>query len=151
MRNYIKYQPRIGEEPITIKIRVDSGCFHRECSPIAYSFIDQELSKISDNERHFDFVEHESGPEIIAWIAVGTAGISLATSLVNLITAIINARAKGRKAGDRPNGDLRLVIRDTYRTDSSTEEFVMEIYDKDMVTPEQVKDAIEHGIQRRKV
>ncbi len=146
---FYKYQPAMGEEPVAIKIRVDFGCFHREHSPIAYSLIDQELSRIPEDERRFDFIEHESGPEIIAWIALGTASITLAKSLIDLITAIINARAKGREAGDRPYGKLLLIVRDTYRTDSSTEEFVMEIYDKEMVSSKQVKDAIEKGIQKR--
>lgn len=139
----------MGEELVTIKIRVDSGCFHREHSPIAYSLIDQELSRIPEDERRFDFIEHESGPEIIAWIALGTASITLAKSLIDLITVIINARAKGREAGDHPNGKLLLIIRDTHRIDSSTEEFVMEIYDKEMVSSKQVNDAIEKGIQKR--
>jgi len=148
-KHFYKYQPAMGEEPVTIKIRVDSGCFHREHSPIAYSLIDQELSRIPEDERRFDFIEHESGPEIIAWIALGTASITLAKSLIDLITAIINARAKGREAGDHPDGKLLLIVRDTHRTDSSTEEFVMEIYDKEMVSSKQVNDAIEKGIQKR--
>ncbi|MGI5849923.1 MAG: hypothetical protein ACOX8Q_07645 [Christensenellales bacterium] len=141
--------PHKNKEPITIKIRVASGCFHREHSPEAYRLIEESLKNIPNNERNFDFIEHESGPEIVAWIALGTAGITLAKSLIDLITAVINARAKGREMGDHPDGKLLLILRDTYRTDSSTEEFVLEIYDKEMVSSKQVKEVIEKGIQQR--
>ena len=148
-KGFSEYCPTKDEMPVTIKIRVHNGCFHREHSPAAYAIIDKKLLAIPFEERHFDLVEHESGPEIIVWIALGTAGITLSKSIVDLVTANINARAKGREAGDRPDGKLLLIIRDTHRTDSSTEEFVMEIYDKEVVSPTQIKDVFEKSIQKR--
>jgi hypothetical protein len=38
-----------------------------------------------------EFLEHESGPEILAYLAAATAGLTLAKSVFDLITAIINA------------------------------------------------------------
>ncbi|MEA5026967.1 hypothetical protein SDC9_117196 [bioreactor metagenome] len=146
----IEHNSSPGEEPVTIKIRVVTGCFHREHSPAAYFFIDQAITNIPAKERQFDFVEHESGPEIVAWIALGTAGFTLAKSVIDLVTAIINARAKGRERGDRPDGKLVLIVRDSHRTDASTEKFVMEIYDKELVSSKQVATAIEKGLQKRK-
>lgn len=142
---------RLREEgngiPITIKIRAASGCYHREHSPAAYALVDEYLKQHSDLNIMFE--EHESGPEIIVWLALGTAGMTLTKSVIDLVTAIINARAKGREKGDTRDGKLLLVVRDTYRTTNSTEEIVLEIFDKDIIPSDQVRKAIEKGLQKK--
>jgi len=67
--------PRPGEAAVSIKVRVVSGCFHRERSPRAYKLIDRSLAKLSDPDGSFAFEEHESGPEILFYLAVTTAGL----------------------------------------------------------------------------
>ena len=94
-------------------------------------------------------MEHESGPEIIAWLALGTAGLSVAKSVIDLITSIINVANRGKKNGNDLHGKLKLIVRDTYRTDSSTEEFVLEVYDGDVLTSEIVEKAIDNGIRKK--
>lgn len=71
---------------LSIKLRVVSGCFHGEHSPRAYELIDLHLVGSSPG---LEYVEHESGPELLAYLAVATAGITLAKSVIDLITAII--------------------------------------------------------------
>ena len=137
------------ENTVTIKIRTRSGCFHREHSPEAYKVIDEVISQMPPNDICFDLVEHESGPEIIAMIAFGTAGLTLAKSVVDLITAIIKARFEGKKKWDRSSGELLLIVRDTHRTATSTEEVALEIYDNDIVSSKQVKDAIEKVLNKK--
>jgi|WetSurMetagenome_2_1015567.scaffolds.fasta_scaffold474213_1 hypothetical protein len=61
-----------GEFPLSIKVRVTSGCFHREHSPAAYLLIDEHLASIPASERHFAVEEHESGPEILVFTAIAT-------------------------------------------------------------------------------
>lgn len=65
--------PKPGEEAVSIKVCVVSGCFHREHSPRAYELIDRGLAKRSNAS--FAFEEHESGPEILVYLAV-TAELS---------------------------------------------------------------------------
>ncbi len=65
-----------GDVPVSIKIRVASGCFHREHSPAAYALIDQQLKGIPVENRRFAFEEHESGPEVLVFVALTTAGIT---------------------------------------------------------------------------
>ena len=50
---------------VSFKIRVSSGCFHREHSPHAYRIIDGYLAgaDLSDVQHRID--EHESGPELL--------------------------------------------------------------------------------------
>ena len=62
------HAPSAGEFPVSIKIRITSGCFHREHSPQAYKIIDEGLR---DLPKDVAWEEHESGPEIIAWAAAG--------------------------------------------------------------------------------
>lgn len=122
--------------PLSIKIGVDTGCFHDEHSPHAY----EEIHRILQNNQYeCDFIEHESGPEIIVWVA---AGITLTTGIINLTTAIINARAKGRKKGDRASGNLRLIIRGFGNKGNLKEEKILEITDGSLVSEEVVEKAI---------
>ena len=67
----------------------------------------------------FTFEEHESGPELLVFVAVVTAGISLAKSVIDLIVAIIKARSEGIKKGDHPASPLDLIVRRTYKERNS--------------------------------
>ena len=131
---------------ITIKIRTEKGCFCPSHSPEAHSVIEEwQRSNMGVND--IIIHEHESGPEIIAWLALGTAGLTVTKSVIDLITSIINACKRGKEKGNNLHGKLLLIVRDTYRTETSTEEIVWEIYDKDIVTNEKVRKAIERGIK----
>lgn len=94
---------------LSIKVRVTSGCFHREHSPEAYRIIDDYLSTHRSDDCLFE--EHESGPELLVYLAVATAGLGLAKSVVDLVTTIIKARSEGIRNGDRPSDPLVLIIR----------------------------------------
>jgi len=115
-----------GDVAVSIKVRVASGCFHREHSPRAYELIDSQLVKLSpDSELAFE--EHESGPELLVYLAVATAGITLAKSVIDLITAIIKARADGVKKGDKPAEPLELIVRRVDKGHVFREEIVLRI------------------------
>ena len=58
--------PQPGEVPLSIKLRVVSGCFHREHSPHAYQLIDSHLNA---SPAELEFQEHESGPELLVYMA----------------------------------------------------------------------------------
>ena len=94
---------------VSIKIRPSGGCFHREHSPFAYRIIDEYL--ISHPIDTFSFEEHESGPELLVYLAFATAGMSLTANIINLVTAIIKARAEGIRRGDQRNAPLELIVR----------------------------------------
>lgn len=68
--------PGPGEAAVSIKVRVVSGCFHREHSPRAYELIDRSLTKLPGSDGSFAFEEHESGTEILVYLALTTAGLS---------------------------------------------------------------------------
>ncbi|MBZ0204189.1 MAG: hypothetical protein K8I03_14330, partial [Ignavibacteria bacterium] len=87
--------------PISLKVGVYSGCFHREHSPKAYELIDRELHTIDLEKEKIQFIEHESGPEILLWVLAITGALNFSTSVINLIVSIIKARSEGIKKGDR--------------------------------------------------
>ena len=52
----------------------------------------------------------ETGPELLVYLAVATADITLAKSVIDLITAILKVRSDGVKKGDRPDAPLKVDI-----------------------------------------
>ncbi len=138
--------PGPGEAAVSIKVRVASGCFHREHSPRAYELIDRSLTKLPGSDGSFAFEEHESGPEILVYLAVTTAGLSLAKSIIDLITAITKARSEGIKKGDHPSEPLELIVRRVHDAQEFREETVLQIGHKDAVdevkVEQQLKDAL---------
>lgn len=128
-----------GVVPVSIKIRVSSGCFHREHSPNAYEIISKYLDKTKPGE--FQFIEHESGPEVLVYMAITSGVITLSASIINLIAAIIKARSEGQKKGDRPHEDLELIIRGFHEQDRYYEEKILRISSHNQVTPSVIKKA----------
>jgi hypothetical protein len=111
----------------SLKVRVTSGCFHREHSPHAYTLIDAHLASIPRGDWVFDFVEHESGPEILVSLALATAGVGLVKSVVDLIIAIIQARRTGIDQGDSPSEPVELIARRFDHAGTLREEVVLHI------------------------
>jgi len=126
--------PRKGEVSASLKLRVTSGCFHREHSPHAYERIDRHLASVPRSQRsEFAIIEHESGPELLVYLALVTAGVTLAKSVIDLVIAIIKARAEGVKQGDRPDYPVEVIVRRVYDGDKFTEETVLRIGHDDPV------------------
>ena len=95
--------------PVSIQLRVSGGSFHREHSRHAYQMIDEYLySHPPDN---FAFEEHESGPELLAYVSLITAGVMLTSSVIDFVTVIVKARSDGIRHGDRKSEPLELVMR----------------------------------------
>jgi hypothetical protein len=138
--------PQPGEVAVSIKVRIRSGCFHREHSPRAYELIDRRFGKLASSDAAFAFEEHESGPEILVYLALTTAGLTLAKSVVDLITAIIKARSEGIKKGDHPSEPLELIVRRVHDGNEFREETVLRIGHKDVLDErgmeQQLRDAL---------
>jgi hypothetical protein len=100
-----------GLVPVSIKMRTRSGCFHREHSREAFRLIDNYVRQAQKPDATYQIIEHESGPEILVYLAVTTAGLTLAKSIVDLVTAVIKARSDGIKKGDSPSAPLELIVR----------------------------------------
>jgi hypothetical protein len=130
-----------GFIPVSLKVRVESGCFHREHSPEAYRLIDQYLAGLGKPEVPFKFEEHESGPEILVYLAVTTAGLSLAKSVVELLTAIVKARSEGIKKGDRPSHPVEVIVRGHWEDGNYFEERIVRLPPDEAATTKLLEDA----------
>jgi hypothetical protein len=126
---------------LSIKVRVDSGCFHREHSPQAYRIIDEYLASTRQDSIRFE--EHESGPELLVWLAMGTATITLAKSVIDLVTAIIKARSEGIRKGDHPAHPVELIVRNLGLDGQVKEERILRFAPDDPVNGRAVQDAME--------
>lgn len=118
---------------VSIKVRVESGCFHRSCSPEAYKVVDAQLKRLPAG---VEVIEHESGPELLLYLAVTAGALSLAKRVIELITEIFKARAAGIKKGDHPRDPLVLIVR---RVDEKNE------YREDVILRVGHDDAVDSG------
>lgn len=137
--------PLPGEVAVSIKVRITSGCFHREHSPRAYELIDRSLQKLRTGDVSFAFEEHESGPELLAYIVTG---VGLATAVINLIVAIIKARSEGIRKGDHPSHPLELIVRRVHAADEFREETVLRIDHTDPVDAARIEKLLEASLQK---
>ena len=138
-----------GETGVSIKVRVQSGCFHREHSPHAYTLIDRLLDTFASGDvDNISFEEHESGPEILVWLAVTTVGLTFAKSIVDLVTAIIKARSEGVKKGDRPSEPLELIVRRVSNHDEFREEKILRIGHAEPVDPDKIEAALGRALEK---
>ena len=115
---------------VSVKVRVESGCFHREHSPEAYKIIDARLRRPPECA---EVIEHESGPELLLYLAVTASALSLAKSVVELITEIFKARAAGIKEGDHPRDPLVLIVRRVDEKNEYREDVILRIGHTDVI------------------
>lgn len=149
MRRFeVRRQPQPNELSLSIKIRVRSGCFHRDHSPHAYALIDQQLGKLSRSETCLVFEEHETGPEVLVYLAVATAGLTLAKSVIDLVTAIIKARSAGVDKGDRPSEPVELVVRRISGEGEFREELVLRFGHKDPVVAQNIGQSLSEALRK---
>lgn len=132
---------------MSLKVRVTSGCFHREHSPGAYAIIDDHLSSMR-SQVPFEFVEHESGPELLVLLALGTAGLGLAKSVIDLVITIIEARHEGVRRGDRPSDPVELIVRRVDYSDTFHEERILRVAYDDPVDAAEIERLLRSGIER---
>jgi hypothetical protein len=115
---------------VSIKVRVESGCFHREHSPEAYKIIDARLRRPPE---HTEVIEHESGPELLLYLAVTAGALSLAKSVVELVTEVFKARTAGIKKGDHPRDPLVLIVRRMDEKNEYREDVILRIGHDDTI------------------
>lgn len=129
--------------PVSIKIRVVGGCFHREHSPHAYRLIDEALGDRGLERDSFQWQEHESGPELLIWIPLATAGIALSAAVINLVVSILKARSDGIKVGDRPREPLELILRTSRPGDEVVEEKILRFNPNDPVHAKTIQSLLD--------
>lgn len=129
---------------VSVKVRVESGCFHREHSPEAYKIIDAQVRRPPECAEVF---EHESGPELLLYLAVTASTLSLAKSVVELITEMFKARAAGIKKGDHPRDPLVLIVRRVDEKDEYREDVILRMGHTDAVDSDTIEKELTTAIK----
>lgn len=132
----------------SIKVRVTSGCFHREHSPEAYRLIDRRLAILNKHSNGSEWIEHENGPELLVYAAVATAGLALAKSVIDLIVTILKARSEGIKKGDRPSDPLEVIVRRSMDGSRVDEEIILRVRHADAVHSDDVERRLIEAMKR---
>jgi len=130
---------------ISIKVRVDSGCFHREHSPHAFAIIDKSLNENKSGEFHY--IEHENGPEIITYIGLASTLIVFTTAVIEIVSTIIKARSEGIQKGDRPDDYIELITRGFTKTGKLKEEKILRIRTGDKVPKKVLKKKLQKALE----
>lgn len=135
---------RPGDVSLSIKVRVSSGCFHREHSPNAYKLIDRALLARGRTEE-FVLAEHESGPEILT---IAADSLSILASVAAIVALIIDARSKGIGKGDHPSDPLNLIVRRFEDSSGLREETILRIPHTQEVSEQQISKLLNAAASR---
>ncbi len=80
------------------------------------------------------------------YLALTTAGISLAKSIIDLIIAVIKARSEGINKGDRAKDPLELIVRRAKKDGEYKEEIIYRIGHKEAIKRKELDDAVKKGL-----
>lgn len=128
MRNFDEKVSKVdGGQAISIKLRVTEQCFERHHVKETWRLIDEYLSKHPPSDVPFELEEHESGPEILVYLAVVAGGLNLSASIINLVVAILKARSEGAQKGDPPVVPIELIVRGLKKSGVFAEKIVIRI------------------------
>jgi len=115
--------PKEYEKYISIKLSPPSGCCCSHCWPFTWQKINETIapsgpvehegdSLIEKDESEFVLESHESGPEIIIYLALATASATLAKSVIDLITTIVKGLTnESRKRPPRIKISKRQILK----------------------------------------
>lgn len=115
--------PKEYEKYISIKLSPPSGCCCSDCWPIAWQRINSAIAPcgpikhegdvlIEVNGDRFVLEQHESGPEIIIYLALATATATLVKAIIDLITTVIKIlSSEDRKQPSRIKISKRIIIK----------------------------------------
>lgn len=126
--------PNESENYISIKLSpIPSGCCCFHCWPNTWNKINKSIQPcgpiedegdvlIKKKEIKFVLECHESGPEIIAYLALATSSTVLLKSIIDLVITIIKALSnEGRKQPSRIKISKRQIIKGEIEEDSLIE------------------------------
>lgn len=100
--------PKQYDKYISIKLSPPSGCCCSHCWPKTWQIINQAIAPCGPVEHEGDaliekdgdrFVleSHESGPEIILYLALVTASLTVTKSVIDLVNTIIKGLSKEKR------------------------------------------------------
>jgi hypothetical protein len=139
---------------VSIKLRVPD-CFCREHhAPVANRLIDDYRMCHPLDPTQCEYVEHESGPELLLHLAVvagklglATAALTLVKSVIELVTAMVKARYEGRRKGDAQHGPLVIIVQGIDPDGAFYEKQVLEVDPHTSPSPKAIETSLTDTIQ----
>ncbi len=125
---------------VTIKFRNEWEYLQRSYAPSTFAEIDVCVAKHRSD--FVEYSEHESGPELLVWAALGTAGLTLAREVVELIREILAARNEGVKKGEPAGGWIRITVSRDKREGNEPEVTYLEIKTGDLPSRDEIDTAL---------
>jgi hypothetical protein len=138
---------------ISIKLSPPSGCCCSDCWPETWRTVNQAIQPfgpilhegdvlINKDGDTFVLEQHESGPEILVFLALATASTTLAKSVIDLIITIIKSLSReNRKQPPR----IKIVKRYITKGEIEEEENLLEI---DIPISKNIEKQIENKIKQ---
>jgi hypothetical protein len=81
------------------------------------------------------------------YVALTTAGITLAKSVIDLITAIVKARSDGIKKGDSATHPVELIVRRVHRARESRED-ILRVGRRDSVSEVEIERKLKDALRK---
>ena len=134
------------ESPI-VSIKFD-GSFHPPHSPEAHKMVDEYIKSHPLEDDKVEFIDHESGPELLVYLVLGTAAISLSKSILDLIVAILKSRQEGIKHGDRNQTIFEIRVRGFDKGGNIQTEKKLEFRSSDALDRDIVRESLQSVINK---
>jgi hypothetical protein len=149
--------PKEYEKYISIKLSPPSGCCCSDCWPKTWQEINQAIAPcgsvrhegdalIEVNENKFVLESHESGPEIIVYLALVTASATLTKAIIDLIITIIKGLSnEDRKQPPRIKISKKRIIKGEIQEENLIEINIPISKDMQKQLEEKIKQSINRG------
>jgi hypothetical protein len=139
---------------VSIKVRVKSNCFCYDHSGHFHRMMDRDRHWDREGPSHWEYEEHESGPEWLLYLALTAAGLGVAEKSLGIVKSVIDLvavavkshREERGKRGQRPE-PLVIVVRGFDSEGAFFEKPVMEI-DENPPGDTAIKDSLAAVIQQ---
>jgi hypothetical protein len=138
---------------VSIKVRVKSNCFCYGHSGQSQSMIDRHRGR--EGPGHWEYEEHESGPEWLLYLALTAAGLGIAEkslgivkSVIDLVAIAVKTHREERTKRDQRPEPLSIVVRGFGPEGAFFEKPVIEIDCEDPPGDEAIKESLADVIQQ---
>ena len=141
--NYGSHEPGLA---LSVKVRVKSNCF---CYG-HYGRFHHMMDRGRDWERgpsHWEYEEHESGPEWLIYLALTAAGLNIVKPVLELVVLAVKSHREERRKREQTPEPLVIVVRGFDPEGVFFERTVMEI-EEDVPNDNAIKDPLAAVIQQ---
>lgn len=83
---------------LSVKVRVKSNCFCYDHSGRFHQMMDRDRRGEREGTSHWEYEEHESGPEWLLYLALTAAGLGIAEKTLGIVKSVVDLVALSVKS-----------------------------------------------------